>query len=84
MALQLRAVLLEHVEMMGAPWSALNEVVPARNAVLATVLVADIDQEKSKQKGFLEGFNGDGDIEDWLCQDAGDCRASDMLDIKCG
>jgi hypothetical protein len=57
---------------------------PTGNTVLASVLVAEIHQERTKLKAFFEGLNDDGDIEDWFSLDAGDGRAPGMLNIKCG
>ncbi len=76
---QLSAVVPKHVEMVGAPWRSLHEVVPTRNAVLAPVLVAEIDQERDECTPSFKELSDDGNVENWFREDAGYGRATDML-----
>lgn len=81
MPLPVGAVLFEHVQMMGAPRSAENKVVPARNAVLPTILVAESYQERHERVEVLKGLNGNSDVKDRLCENPWNGRAPDVLNV---
>lgn len=46
--------LLEHVQVMGAPLSAANKVVPAGDAIFPAILVAGIFQQRHKRTANLK------------------------------
>lgn len=80
-AFPLGTVLLEHVQMVSATWSAANKVVPARNAVFPAILIPESYQERHERVAIFKGLNRNGDIQDRLGEDPGNGRATDMLDV---
>jgi hypothetical protein len=89
MPLPVGAVLLEHVQMMGAPGSAVDKVVPASNAIFPTVLVAESYQERHKWVAISKGLNGNSNVKDRFCEYPWNGRAPYVLNVdrrssKCG
>ena len=84
MPLPLGAVLLEHVQMMGASRGTLNKVVPARDAMFPAVLVAESYQQRRELVAIIKSLNSNGDVKDRFCENSWYGRAPDVLNVDCG
>src|SRR5688500_8089773 len=72
---------IDHMHVMGA-WPAFDEVVPARYALLAPVLVAKLLHWCNAAKRLLVAPHADLNINDRLGGEAGHRCAADMLDVE--
>ena len=84
MSLPVNAVLLKHVQMVGAPRGTENKIVPARNTIFPTILVAERHEERRERVSIFEGLNGNSDIEDRFGENPRNGCAPDMLNVDRG
>lgn len=76
------AIMFHYMNQMCAYYAFSKNFVSVQSCPMR-MFVADLRQWRDTLHELSESNHANGNIQDWLCHHAGNCRAPDMLNVKC-